>query len=232
MTEWRLLGRVPTASNAVFMAEVDGLRVVYKPVAGEAPLWDFPDGTLAKREVASYRVADFLSRSSGAAEGDSFVPRTWIDDGPHGPGMVQEWIEADGESELVWLEDDHVGHERSDEIRRIALFDAIVNNADRKAGHLLSVGERRYAIDHGVTLHQSPKLRTVLWGWAGEQITDDERALVARVQDAVIARDLDLRAWIARAEIDALVRRCDELLIDGAFPVPWHEWRCLPWPLY
>ena len=226
MSEWRLLGRMPTASNAVFVADIDGERVVYKPVIGEAPLWDFPDGTLAGREYASYLVADFMS------DGDSFVPKTWIDDGPHGTGMVQEWIDADSDAELVWLADDYVAHEMSEELRRIALFDVIVNNADRKAGHLLSVGTLRYGIDHGVTFHRAPKLRTVLWGWAGHELTDDETALVTQVQDAVLSRNLDLQPWITRAEIDAVARRCDELLVDGAFPAPWHEWRCLPWPLY
>ncbi len=229
MSEWQILGRVPTASNAVLVAEVDGERVVYKPVAGEVPLWDFPDGSLANREYASYLIAEFMA---GSVAEESFVPRTWLADGPHGFGMVQEWIDAEVVAEPVWVADNALYHEMSDEIRRIALFDVLVNNADRKAGHLLCVGTRRFAIDHVVTLHRSPKLRTVLWGWAGDPLTEDECALVAAVQDAVITRELDLRAWITRAETDALVRRCDELLVDRAFPEPWDEWRCLPWPLY
>ena len=178
-----LHGRVMPASNATFVGEVCGTTVVYKPVAGERPLWDFPDGTLADRERGAYLVSE--------AFGWDVVPLTFLRDGPHGLGMVQLWQEpAEGEEAVTivrslrerpgWLhvfdgvdERDHdvaLVHEDSTALRRMAVFDAVVNNADRKGGHVLPMaGGHRYGVDHGVSFHTDPKLRTVLWGWAGER---------------------------------------------------------------
>ena len=182
--ELTLHGRVMPASNATFVGEVDGVRVVYKPVAGERPLWDFPDGTLAGREVASYAVSEAL--------GWNVVPHTFLRDGPHGLGMVQRWQEPDDAQAAVdlvregrvpagWLHvfdgvDEHdrgvaLVHEDSAPVRRMAVFDVLVNNADRKGGHVLAMTDgHRYGVDHGVTFHVENKLRTVLWGWMGEPL--------------------------------------------------------------
>jgi uncharacterized repeat protein (TIGR03843 family) len=176
-----LHGRVMPASNATFVGEIGERRVIYKPVAGERPLWDFPDGTLAAREEAAYLVSE--------ATGWGIVPLTFQREGPHGPGMVQLWQEPDPVQEAVTLvsghevpegwrhvfdgldDRDHVVsliHEDTTELRRMAVFDVVVNNADRKGGHVLAMpGGHRYGVDHGLTFHVEQKLRTVLWGWAG-----------------------------------------------------------------
>ena len=179
-----LHGRIMPASNATFVGEIDDVRVVYKPVAGERPLWDFPDGTLAHRERAAYLVSE--------AFGWDVVPETWLRGGPHGAGMVQRWQEPDPEQVAVTLvpegdvpegwrrvfdgidgQDRPVSliHEDSPPLRRMAVFDIVVNNADRKGGHVLEMADgHRYGVDHGVTFHTDPKLRTVLWGWLGEDL--------------------------------------------------------------
>lgn len=240
-----LHGRIMPASNATFVGEIAGVRVVYKPVAGERPLWDFPDRTLADREVASYLVSQAL--------GWNVVPRTWLRDGPHGPGMVQCWQEPDDEQTAVdlvpqgqvppgWRHvfdgvDGHdqpvaLVHEDTPALRRMATFDIVVNNADRKGGHVLEMTDgHRYGVDHGVTFHHEPKLRTVLWGWLGEPLTDEEVRGVALVRDALGG---DLGAELARhlsdAEIEAASRRCERLLAAGTMPSPHGEWPAIPWP--
>ena len=245
MTELVLRGRIMPASNATFLAELDGVEVVYKPVAGERPLWDFPDGTLADREVASYLVAE--------ATGWDLVPRTWLGDGPHGPGMLQEWQEVDPDDDAVtlvragrvppgWLSvfdgyDDRdrevtLVHEDSAPLRRLAVLDVLLNNADRKGGHVLAMpGGRRLGVDHGVTLHHERKLRTVLWGWAGEPLTDEEVEVVDHVREAVrggLGRRLE--EHLTELELIALERRCDRLLALGTLPQPGHGWPAIPWP--
>src|SRR4051812_34581978 len=202
-----LQGRLMQASNATFVGDVCGTTVVYKPVAGERPLWDFPDGTLAARERAAYLVSE--------AFGWDVVPLTYLRDGPHGPGMVQVWQEPDLEEEAVtvvrslrerpgWLhvfdgvdERDHdvsLVHEDTAPLRRMAVFDVVVNNADRKGGHVLPMPDgHRYGVDHGVSFHTDPKLRTVLWGWAGSPLADEEtRGLeaVAATLDADLGESL------------------------------------------
>jgi uncharacterized repeat protein (TIGR03843 family) len=158
-------GRLVAASNATLYCtvELDGVTAgcVYKPVAGERPLWDFPDGTLADREVAAYTVSE--------AMGWRIVPPTVHRDGPYGPGMVQLWVEPDPETDIVALSRaDHPA------VRRMAVFDAVVNNADRKIGHLLPTGEGHvYGCDHGVCFSTDYKLRTVLWQWRGQRLLDD-----------------------------------------------------------
>lgn len=245
MAELQLRGRIMPASNATFLAELDGREVVYKPVAGERPLWDFPHGTLADREVASYLVAE--------ATGWDLVPRTWLDEGPHGLGMLQEWQVVDEEQEAVTLVpsgavpggflavfeglDEHdrdvtLIHEDGMALRRLAVFDVLVNNADRKGGHVLAMADgRRLGVDHGVTLHHEPKLRTVLWGWAGTPLTDEECTVVDRVR-AAVRGDLGsaLGDHLTDLELEALERRAERLLARGVLPHPAGGWPAIPWP--
>jgi len=239
--ELELVGRLRAASNATFLATIDGRQVVYKPIAGERPLWDFPDGTLAAREVASYAVSQAL--------GWNIVRATVLRDGPHGTGMVQAWKEPDSGIEAVDLvrpgripagylhvldavnaRDRPVAlvHEDSPALRRMAVFDLLVNNADRKGGHVLAMaGGHRYGVDHGVTFHDEPKLRTVLWGWACEPLTADEVAAVAALDvTAVLCTLLDGR------EVEAFERRRAALLADPSFPVPSGQWPAIPWPAF
>lgn len=240
-----LRGRIMPASNATFLGELDGREVVYKPIAGERPLWDFPEGTLAGREVAAFLVSE--------ATGWDVVPRTWCGEGPHGPGMLQEWQDVDAEQEAVTLvragrvpdgwfavfdgvddrdRDVTLVHENTPALRRMAVFDVLVNNADRKGGHVLAMpGGHRYGVDHGVTFHHEPKLRTVLWGWAGSPLTDEERAAVAAVLDAVRGELGDrLGEHLTDLEIRALEQRAERLLARGELPGPYGGWPPIPWP--
>jgi uncharacterized repeat protein (TIGR03843 family) len=243
--ELSLHGRVMPASNATFVGEICGQRVVYKPVAGERPLWDFPDGTLAQREEAAYAVSEAL--------GWDIVPPTFRRDGPHGPGMVQLWREPDPVQEAVTLVRDtdvpdgylyvfeglddrdqvvSLVHEDSLELRRMAVFDAVVNNADRKGGHVLAMtGGHRYGVDHGLTFHVEHKLRTVLWGWAGERLTDQDRAALEILAD-VLDDDLgeQLMDLVTPHEVEATRRRVKRLLRVGTLPEPGQGWRAIPWP--
>lgn len=240
-----LHGRVIPASNATFVGAIDGVRVVYKPVAGERPLWDFPNGTLAAREVAAYVVSESL--------GWQVVPFTFHRDGPHGPGMVQVWQEPEegraavdivpeGQVPPGWCRvfdglDGHdravsLVHEDTDALRRMAVFDVLVNNADRKGGHVLAMSDgHRYGVDHGVTFHVEDKLRTVLWGWLGEPLTTQERVAVELLVDS-LEQDLGdrLRELLDSAEVTALARRCTRLLRRGTLPAPSGQWPAIPWP--
>ncbi len=240
-----LRGRIMPASNATFLAEIDGVRVVYKPIAGERPLWDFPDGCLAHREVAAYVVSEAL--------GWDVVPRTWLRDGPHGRGMVQLWREPDPQVEAVtvvpegdvppgWRRvfdglDDRdravtLVHEDTPALRRMAVFDVVVNNADRKGGHVLAMTDgHRYGVDHGIAFHHEHKLRTVLWGWLGEPLSDEEAAGVRRLAaalDGALAEDLAL--LLSEQEVVALRRRCARLLAEGVLPGPRGGHPAVPWP--
>lgn len=222
--------------------------MVYKPVAGEAPLWDFPAGTLARREVAAYLVSEAL--------GWDIVPRTWLRDGPFGEGMVQLWRQQDPEQYAVdlfpahevpatgWLpvlegEDETrnkliLAHEDTPALRRMAVFDVIVNNADRKGAHILAMpGGHRHGVDHGLTFHVEDKLRTVLWGWLGEELNTEERddadRVVTGLQGAPGER---LRDLLRAEEIAALTERCKRLLDGGKFPGPHGLTPAFPWPLF
>ncbi|MFS0886989.1 SCO1664 family protein [Aeromicrobium sp. 179-A 4D2 NHS] len=240
-----LEGRILPASNATFVGLLDGTRVVYKPVAGERPLWDFPGVILAHREVAAWRLSEAL--------GWDVVPRTWLGDGPHGVGMLQEWKDGEPDEEPVTLvpadelprdwchvldgldaEDRPVSliHEDTAALRRMAVFDVLANNADRKGGHVLAMpGGHRHGVDHGLTFHTEPKLRTVLWGWLGRPLTEDEVAGVRRVRDGLDG-DLadDLATLLDDPELDALVARCDRLLAEPVFPAPEGDMPAVPWP--
>ena len=240
-----LHGRVMPASNATFVGQIGDVKVVYKPVAGERPLWDFPDGTLADRERSAYLVSE--------AFGWDVVPETWLRDGPHGWGMVQRWQEPDEQQVAVTLVPEgqvpegwrHVfdgldGHDRpislihedTAALRRMAVFDVVVNNADRKGGHVLEMTDgHRYGVDHGVTFHVEPKLRTVLWGWLGEPLAADEVEAVRRVGTEVRGSLGDVLAdHLTDLEIEALARRCARLADRGVMPAPRGEWPAIPWP--
>jgi uncharacterized repeat protein (TIGR03843 family) len=243
--ELTLHGRVMPASNATFVGEIHERRVVYKPVAGERPLWDFPDGTLAAREVAAYVVSEAL--------GWDLVPLTFRRDGPHGLGMVQLWQEPDPVQEAVTLVRDNdvpdgylyvfeglddrdqvvsLVHEDTPQLRRMAVFDAVVNNADRKGGHVLAMtGGHRYGVDHGLTFNVEHKLRTVLWGWAGELLTDEDRLCLEQLSGR-LEDDLGecLRELLTAHEVEATRRRVKRLLRVGTLPEPGQGWRAIPWP--
>jgi uncharacterized repeat protein (TIGR03843 family) len=246
--ELELVGRITVASNATFLATIGEAQVVYKPVAGEKPLWDFPDGTLARRERAAYLVSE--------AFGWDVVPVTCLRDGPLGPGMVQLWQEPDPAQDPVdvvpaqavpaegWravfqgIDDDDrpltLIHEDSPALRRMAVFDVVVNNADRKGGHILPTqAGHRYGVDHGVSFHVEHKLRTVLWGWQGEPLDPDEVAGVERVR-ALLDDDLGrgLSELLSDEELAALATRCDRLLRRGSFPGPRGAMPAFPWPFF
>jgi uncharacterized repeat protein (TIGR03843 family) len=222
--EMTIEGRLVDASNATFYCRVSaGERVaagVYKPVAGERPLWDFPDGTLAEREVAAYEVS--------AATGWSIVPPTVYREGPAGPGMVQLWIDVDESVDLPRF----MRRRDLEQLRNIALFDAVVNNADRKGGHLLPTPDGHvWGVDHGVTFSVEDKLRTVLWQWAGQRIAQDAWAVLQR-----LAEDLDgllgdrLAELLTQREVRRTKRRIDRLLASGRYPEPGDGWPPVPWP--
>ncbi|MEW5355521.1 SCO1664 family protein [Streptomyces sp. 16-176A] len=249
--ELTVRGRIREASNAALFCTValDGREAscVYKPVAGERPLWDFPDGTLAGREVAAYEVSE--------ATGWGLVPPTVLRDGPYGEGMVQLWIDASAEAELLALIDAEepgpgwraIGFAEVDEdrtallvhadderLRRLAVLDAVLNNADRKGGHLLPTADGRlYGIDHGVTFNVENKLRTLLWGWAGEPLPAEAVGVLKGLRDALGeggALAARLTGLITPAETDATRARVDALLASGVHPEPSGEWPAIPWP--
>jgi uncharacterized repeat protein (TIGR03843 family) len=222
--ELAIEGRVMDASNASFYCGVsDGDRVaacVYKPVAGERPLWDYPDGTLAEREVAAYEVS--------AATGWGIVPPTVYRDGPAGPGMVQLWIEIDDDVSLARL----MRRRDLERLRYIAVFDAMINNSDRKGGHLLpTVAGEVYGIDHGVTFSVEDKLRTVLWQWAGAKIPPPARDVLRSVRTQ-LEGDLGERLGelLTRREVWRTKSRVDKLLSTGRHPEPSGDWPPVPWP--
>jgi hypothetical protein len=196
-------------------------RCVYKPVRGERPLWDFPDGTLAGREYAAYLLSE--------ATGWAITPLTVLREGPFGAGMVQWWVDVDESVDLgALIRTDHRA------LRRMALFDAVINNADRKGGHLLPVDSGHvYGCDHGLTFHQETKLRTVLWGWRGMPFDEEEREQLDRLA-AGLAVDGQLRAaldpHLTRREVAATARRVRGLQQTGVFPEPSGEWPAIPWP--
>lgn len=195
------------------------LDVVYKPTDGEQPLHDFPIGTLTRREVAAFVVSD--------ATGWDIVPPTVLRDGPFGEGMVQEWIEPDDDADVVAmiLGDD-------ERLRPMAIFDAIVNNTDRKGGHILPLpsGAIR-GVDHGVTFSTYPKLRTVLWGWRGMPLAPAELEIVAAIREVLRGTlGAELRELLAADEVEATIARTEGLLSSGMFPQPQPDWPAVPWP--
>jgi uncharacterized repeat protein (TIGR03843 family) len=243
-------GRLVDASNVTLFCsvELDGLsaNAVYKPVSGERPLWDFPDGTLAGREVATYLLSD--------ASGLGRIPPTVLRDGPFGSGMVQLWVETT-EEELVdirppnevprdWRVVLHA-HDRLGEpavlthadhpgVRDLAVLDIVANNTDRKAGHVLAGTDSRiYGVDHGICLHSEPKLRTVLWGWVGEPLPPEAVENLRKLSEKIYGSLGDeLSLHLTGFEINAIADRADQLLAAGVFPEPSDDWRAIPWPLF
>jgi len=225
-------GRLVAASNATLYCSIEwqGLTAncVYKPVAGERPLWDFPDGTLAGREVAAYLISAAMAGTGRTTDPAwRIVPPTVHRDGPYGPGMAQLWVEPDPEIDLVALS-------RSDDaaLRRMAVFDAVINNADRKIGHLLPAGGHLYGCDHGVCFSIDYKLRTVLWQWRGKPLTEDAVAALRRALEAVTGPALSTRLHelLTAAEVDATRRRIELMLKHRIHPYPSEEWPAIPWP--
>lgn len=223
--ELELLGRMAWSSNATFLvtASLDGIDVsaVYKPRRGERPLWDFADGTLCEREVATYELSEIL--------GWGLIPTTVLRDGPYGVGMVQRFVDHDPEDHYFTLLETH-----ADVMRQFAVFDVLANNADRKGGHcLLERGtDDIWGIDHGLTFHEESKLRTVIWDFAGEEIADamcaDFEALVADLDGP---RCEELSGLLAPNEIEALRARSVGLMRMKSLPIPNEGYKSVPWPL-
>jgi uncharacterized repeat protein (TIGR03843 family) len=228
--ELQLVGRLVGSTNHAMLGRVtrdcpepeppQSIEAVYKPTAGERPLDDFPDGTLARREVAAFLVSEVT--------GWHIVPPTVLRDGPFGEGAVQLWIDVDPAVDVVEMviADDP-------RLRRIAVLDTALNNTDRKGGHLLPVagGSHVYGVDHGVCFSTVSKLRTVLWGWRGTPFEPEELDGLARIADALrgdLARDL--APLLSRTEIAATRRRVDSLVAAGRFPYPRPDWPAIPWP--
>ncbi|HVM31142.1 MAG TPA: SCO1664 family protein [Candidatus Limnocylindrales bacterium] len=222
--EIELVGRVLDATNATYLVEVGMAagpvrRAIYKPIRGERPLSDFPVGTLANRERAAYLLSE--------ATGWRIVPLTVLRNGPLGPGMVQEWVDEDVETDILAL------LQASDErLRRIAVFDVLANNADRKGGHLIPVPDGHvHGVDHGICFSAQPKLRTILWAWRGQPLNEEELSGVERVS-AALAGDLggQLRQLLSAAEVEATVGRARTLLDQPRFPHPDSTRPAIPWP--
>ena len=227
--EIEIVGRIMGSSNHAMLCRVRRIcpppeetivvEAVYKPTAGERPLDDFPDATLSHREVAAYLVSEAI--------GWGIVPPTIRRDGPFGDGSLQLWIDVDESVDVVGMV---VGDDPR--LRRIAVFDAAVNNTDRKGGHLLPTSDGHiYGVDHGVTFSTVPKLRTVLWGWRGRPFAIDELDGLARLANSLrgdLARDL--AGLLSRGEIAATRRRVDALLETRRFPFPRSDWPAIPWP--
>ena len=220
-----LEGLLPWSSNYTFLGHVSNgnatATVVYKPDEGERPLWDFPYGTLSKREVAAWEVSEAL--------GWGLVPPTVYRDGPHGTGMVQLFVPHDPEEHYFTFQDENLS-----EIPRIAAFDALINNADRKAGHCLRGTDGSiWCIDHGVCFHREDKLRTVIWEFAGQPLPDaiveDLETFQPKLREntAFVERLQDL---LSEVEIEALRRRLTRLLTTKCYPEP-GQGRNRPWPL-
>ena len=216
--ELRVTGRIVDASNASLLGEIlfheEWLPVIYKPVLGEKPLWDFPDGTLANREVAAFKVSEFLNLH--------LVPPTVLRDGPYGEGAVQLWCEQDPALDIV-----EFAQSDDPRLRLMVLFDAIINNTDRKFGHILLNGEQLLGCDHGVTFHSEDKLRTVLWQFTGEPLREQDVAFLH--QAAELPMEL-LEGLITPAEFEAMSNRLHRLLQQGVYPEPSTEWPAVPWP--
>ncbi|WP_369138266.1 SCO1664 family protein [Modestobacter versicolor] len=216
-------GRLLDASNVTLVGGIRtdtlGATCVYKPVAGERPLWDFPDGTLAGREISAHLVSE--------ATGWSIVPPTVLRDGPYGRGMVQLWMDADPAVELT----DFVRRDVP-ELRRMAVFDAVVNNADRKGGHIIPmVGGHVYGVDHGICFSVDPKLRTLLWRWAGKPLLLEHLAVLERLAEQLRGElGEQLHEHLTRREVRRTQQRVDELLRTKLHPQPSGDWPALPWP--
>lgn len=215
-------GRLVDASNATLFGsstyKEKSISIIYKPIAGERPLWDFADGNLASREYASFLVSEIA--------GWNIVPSTVITTGPFGEGMVQEWIDIDESIDLAtfYKQDDA-------RLRTIALFDAVINNTDRKIGHLLpTLDSHLFACDHGVTFHVENKLRTVLWQWADKPLNEREISDLNALKIHLEQPDCQIIPLITNAEYEALLSRIARLISSRKFPLPNPDWPAVPWP--
>jgi uncharacterized repeat protein (TIGR03843 family) len=247
-------GRLVDASNVALLGNLElgdiATQVIYKPTAGERSLWDFPDGTLADREAAAFVLS--------AVGGWNLVPPTVLRDGPLGAGSVQLWVDTtDGATDNLidvvpptelapgWLPvlqaeladgtEVVVAHADRPELASAAVFDVVINNADRKGSHLvLDQAGSLWGFDHGVSCHVDPKLRTVLWGWVGQSLPEAELARLESLSgwlsnpSTPVARAL--KALLSPAEVDAVGRRITRLLADGHFPEPNGRGPAIPWP--
>jgi len=236
----RIAGRFVESSNSALLVECESVKAVFKPQMWERPLWDFPQGTISHREVVTHTLDRLL--------GFGFVPPTlWLQESEWGSGSLQLYIEnaevsdvaifsdgtpegwhevAEGEwgEERVWI-----AHKDLAEIRLLALFDCIINNGDRKAGHILrDATDKLWAIDHGVCLNADFKLRTVLWGWQGQPLLENERQSVEKLQTSLMNERLE---FLHDREIESLALRLDQLLDRGFFE-PSDEWPAYPWPIF
>jgi hypothetical protein len=216
-------GRLVDASNATLFTELElngeSIRAIYKPISGERPLWDFQSGNLAFRERAAFLISE--------AMGFHLVPLTILRDGPFGEGAFQLWIDIDERIDLALY-----FRETNDNLRSVALFDAVINNTDRKIGHLLPAqsGEL-YVCDHGVTFHEEDKLRTVLWQWSGEELRSSEIETLKRLLDSLMKVEIpELLSLISDVEREALIMRIERLINQSRFPEPNPEWPAVPWP--
>jgi uncharacterized repeat protein (TIGR03843 family) len=242
-------GQISEASNATFFCvdSVSGKEYVYKPVRGERPLWDFLDQTLTGREIAASELDKLLNWN--------LIPLTqWIFDGPFGEGMIQEWIpEIDTDRPVNLFSPNSVppewinvlqgqtqdgdlvvlAHADSEPLKKLALFDAVANNADRKAGHVLAVStERFFGIDHGVCFHEENKLRTVIWGWAGTPIAA-ELIVNLKTCASVLEDDYEpIDMWLSPPESAALRARLENLITTELYPLPSPHWPAIPWPVF
>jgi hypothetical protein len=216
-------GRLVDASNATLFTEIElngqSVRAIYKPISGERPLWDFQSGTLAFRERAAYLLSE--------AMGFHLVPLTILRDGPFGEGAFQLWIDIDESVDLTLY-----FREINENLRKVTLFDAVINNTDRKIGHLLpDQTGHLYVCDHGVTFHEEDKLRTVLWQWSGQSLNADEIAILSSLRNVVADGSIaELPHLLSAIEIDALLMRVDRLIAESIFPEPNPEWPAVPWP--
>jgi hypothetical protein len=223
--DMEVLGRLPWSSNATLLVNLsrDGeeMLAVYKPQRGERPLWDFPRGTLCYREVAAWEISDVL--------GWDLVPETVLRDGSAGIGSVQRFVEHDPDDHYFTLQADH-----EDAFRRMAAFDIVINNTDRKGGHcLLAKHGGIFGIDHGVSFHAQWKVRTVIWEFGGEPIPPAICADLHRLYEQLEAHELDdrLGPLLDRFELDALERRVEGLLRAGTLPEADERYHCYPWPM-
>jgi len=215
-------GRLVDASNATLYAECafnnEKMAVIYKPIAGERPLWDFPDGNLAHREYAAFLISEY--------SGWKVVPPTVLREGPFGPGMVQQWIDIDESIDLALYY-----REENENLRRMALFDAVINNTDRKIGHLLPVVDGTLlGCDHGVTFHEENKLRTVIWQFAERELTNEEIDTLGDLISRLQSESAAILQLITEIEFGALIARIERLLETGIFPSPSEDWPAVPWP--
>jgi hypothetical protein len=218
-------GRLIDASNATLLANSqlgdEVVRCIYKPIAGERPLWDFPDGNLASREYAAFLISDYMDVH--------IVPTTILRDGPFGFGMVQEWIDIDPDIDLAeYFSRDEI------QLRQMVLFDAVINNTDRKIGHLLPRSDGKlFGCDHGVTFHHENKLRTVLWQWAGSELSLEEITVLEKLFVKLQSTEGDVfKNLLTIDELDALTGRIRELISSKVFPFPSTDWPAIPWPAF